>query len=743
MSTVTVRDTRTNEVMRFPIAGEKPTPDEQEAMRQAIESRAQRASAAESSAAAEQSAAQPAVPPGVLDRVGQFARQFIPTEEQMRPVFPSVGAALGGVVGLASSPFTGPAGPVLGAATGASLGAAAGSLLADTKGVDESQSVGEGLGRAVNEAALESVFRGVGQQIPAILRSAKTRLANVEKGVVGLGERFGVQLGIEDVTPRKFLQGFRNVAGRFPFLAQPLNEASQRRSDQLARTLMREFDEIAPIAGKYSSLGEITIDSASAKFKAARGLLADQSKQIDELAKASGARVPMDFTRNAAAEIIENAVSRRTTQTVVNEAGERMVRPIKVAGGASDRLLRQLSNVDDMSVEQYRELVKDLNDKISEFATHGLHADSKRLMAVKDAVEKDFLNIQGSPELVSRVMAFNKRFHGVMDFFERPAAQRFAAVDKRIFDFGFKLHGRQSADTFADSVFHDSLFRTSPRAVKDLRALVGKDVFRKAYRRHLESVFDAAVDIDDKVGRASLNLHRLESSLGLFRKGGLEREATREALRGTGQTVENLERWVDLARVVSRSNSVDVSQFVARRATLGGVKSAFRSFVPGAPSGGEGGIVEMVQSAPQVAALLVSARNFGRFLTNPEALRLVSHAMAEETAPTTARAMLWRAVKVAGFRSIVHAMGPDSTEEQADPFRLMRGPQGAVAMGALATSPAALGVAGSGAVGALAGSEIVREVAKRSVPDIVTPVQLSEEERKRLRNTRESRGNRR
>lgn len=748
MSTITVRDPRTDEVLRFPIAGDKPTPVEQKAMRQAIESRAQRATAAESSAAAEQSAAQPQVPPGIVDRVGQFAQQFIPTEQQMRPVFPSVGAAIGGLggglVGLPTSPFTGPAGPALGAATGASLGAGAGSLLADVVGVDRSQSMGEALGRAGNEMALETVFRGLGQQLPAILRSAKTRIANVEKGVVGLGERFGVQLGIEDVTPRKFLQGFRRVVGRFPVISSGLNEASERRSFELAAALRRELDEVAPVAGKFSTLGELTIDSASAKFKAARGLLADQSRAIDDLAKASGASVPMDFTRNAAAEIIEEATKRLPTQTVVNEAGETLRRPIRVAGGATDRLLRQLSSVDDMSVEQYRTISKQLNNKITELTTKGLREDASRLMAVKDAVEKDFLNIQGPPELVERVARFNKMFHGVMDFFERPAAQRFAAVDKRIFDFGFKLHGRQSADTFADSVFNDKLFRTSPRAVKDLRALVGKDAFRAAYRRHLGNVVDSAVEIDPKAGIAKLNLNALEKSLGLFNKGSLEREATQEALRGTGQTVANLEKFVDLARVVARSNAVDVSQFIARRGTLGGVKSIARAFVPGAPSGGQGGLVEMVQSAPQVVALIATARHFGKFVTNPEALRLVSNAMAEGTPPTTARAMLLRGVRVAGFRSLVHALGPDSTADQADPFRLFRGPQGAVAQGALALTPPGAATLGAARIGApLVGAEIGRGVAGRVVPDIVTPVQLSEEERRRLRNTRESRGIRR
>lgn len=744
MKTITVRDPRTDEVLRFPIAGETPTAAEQDAMRQAIESRAQRATAAESSAAAEQSAAQPQVPPGIIDRVGQFARQFIPTEQQMRPVFPSAGAAIGGMVGLASSPFTGPAGPILGAATGASLGAAGGSLLADIKGVDESQSLGEGIGRAINEAALETVFRGLGQQIPAILRSAKTRIANVEKGVVGLGERFGVQLGIEDVTPRKFLQGFRSVAGRFPLIAQPLNEASKRRSQQLATALIREFDEVAPVAGKVSSLGDLAIDRAGARFKAARNLIAEESKKIDAVAKATGARVPMDFTRNAAAEIIEESTKRLPTQTVVNEAGETLRRPIRVAGGATDRLLRQLSSVDDMSVEQYRTISKQLNNKITELTTKGLREDAGRLLAVKDAVEKDFLNIQGPPDLVNRVVRFNKTFHAIMDSFERPAAQRFAAVDKRIFDFGYKLHGRQSADQFADSMFSDKLFRTSPRAVRDLRGLVGDEVFRQSYRRHLDDVFDAALDVDPGAGRASLNLQRLEKSLGLFRPKSVEREATAEALRGTGQTVENLEKFMDLARTVSRSNAVDVSQFVARRGILGGFKSVARSFVPGAPAGGDGGLVEMVQSAPQVATLILSLRGFGRFLTDPNALRQVSHAMAPNVTPATRMAALNKAARIAGFRSLVHALGPDSTADQADPFRLFRGPQGAVAQGALALTPPGAATLGAARIGApLVGAEIGRGVAGRVVPDIVTPVQLSEEERRRLRNTRESRGIRR
>jgi len=748
VSTITVRDPRTDEVLRFPIAGDKPTPVEQKAMRQAIESRAQRATAAESSAAAERSATQPQVPPGIIDRVGQFARQFIPTEQQMRPVFPSVGAAIGGLggglVGLPTSPFTGPAGPALGAATGASLGAGAGSLLADVVGVDRSQSMGEALGRAGNEMALETVFRGLGQQLPAILRSAKTRIANVEKGVVGLGERFGVQLGIEDVTPRKFLQGFRSVAGRFPLIAQPLNEASKRRSQQLATALIREFDEVAPVAGKVSSLGDLAIDRAGARFKAARNLIAEESKKIDAVAKATGARVPMDFTRNAAAEIIEESTKRLPTQTVVNEAGETLRRPIRVAGGATDRLLRQLANVDDMSIAQYRTLSKQLNNKITELTTKGLREDAGRLLAVKDAVEKDFLNIQGPPDLVNRVVRFNKTFHAIMDSFERPAAQRFAAVDKRIFDFGYKLHGRQSADQFADSMFSDKLFRTSPRAVRDLRGLVGDEVFRQSYRRHLDDVFDAALDVDPGAGRASLNLQRLEKSLGLFRPKSVEREATAEALRGTGQTVENLEKFMDLARTVSRSNAVDVSQFVARRGILGGFKSVARSFVPGAPAGGDGGLVEMVQSAPQVATLILSLRGFGRFLTDPNALRQVSHAMAPNVTPATRMAALNKAARIAGFRSLVHALGPDSTADQADPFRLFRGPQGAVAQGALALTPPGAATLGAARIGApLVGAEIGRGVAGRVVPDIVTPVQLSEEERRRLRNTRESRGIRR
>ena len=147
----------------------------------------------------------------------------------------------------------------------------------------------------------------------------------------------------------------------------------------------------------------------------------------------------------------------------------------------------------------------------------------------------------------------------------------------------------------------------------DLRKLVGEVPFRNAVREHLDGAMKAATK---KTPEGSL-VPTLFSGADFEKRVGLNtpegKESLTEMLRGSPVSVDDIKKFVDVAKNATSITVRDPSKFIARRLTLAGL--TFGAAAGGAFVGG-GQI-----SIPAAAIVTLAARRGARLLMDPASLR--------------------------------------------------------------------------------------------------------------------------
>jgi hypothetical protein len=361
----------------------------------------------------------------------------------------------------------------------------------------------------------------------------------------------GVRLGIEQVSESGLVRRFRNVAGRFPPLAGPLQRGQKRSGAEAAEALQDTLDSIAPV-GTYVDLGANFRDAARRNVAGLRGVINRNYERFAQLASENDARVPLRASRAFASDLVQRARefggplgraakeaekvlklgrSETAASTIVDAAG----RPVR-SGGV------EIKPVD---VRRWRGAVQELDVAIAE-----ANASFER---------------------------FARLFRDV------PQGQRLQRADPQLFGSlqGSRGLAQQEVDRLYDTVFRQQI--KSPQAMEDLARIVGDPkLMKRAGVNMINEVGHRAIQFVEETGQTHLNLRLLSQELGVFdrrnpKRRSLEMTIGRQNLKNLEETIRSIERVADTAYV-------NVSDFVARRGLLGGARSVVRSFTPGLDS---------------------------------------------------------------------------------------------------------------------------------------------------------------
>lgn len=570
-----------------------------------------------------------------------------------RGAFEAAGGTLGGLVGggagaLAGGvPTLGPGaapGGTLGVIAGGALGSAAGSALFDN--VEDAlrfmnvleTPIGQQMGmdraleiaKTAGLAALEDVVAtGVVDVAATGFRAFKPLVGKV-LGVRGeqaremteQARRLGVRLGAADVGTgggSKISRGFAETLGVFPFVAGPLRKSRQDVGEDIARSIGRRLDSLAPNATLANELGVEIIDQARntrKEFKATAGAL------YKNLEDAIDALPVKDIIPTG--PIMGHAVKQelaRLEGTIVLEGGKELTGPLKKQ--VDDFTKALLGLPERITVPQFRNLSDNLAELFSTLRQNG--ADDKtmnQLGQLRTAMDAAFSGIDDiAPDLVgeeaakrvvqARQTAANFYSQGIL-LFRRPTSKRAQRARKNLLGAGREEAGTINEDEVANVIIN----LKSPQAIKDLKALVGEETFVKAGRNVLEN----AVDLSTKTADDTLDFNQLRKLLGLIAsKSGPSRAAVEEAIgKDTLKDVAQLATFAEVA-----VQSPEVSRFLKRRFTLGGLNSLKQGLTVGSAVGAAG----LAQtSLKQALAVIVGTRAFGKLISDPEQLQLMQRA---------------------------------------------------------------------------------------------------------------------
>lgn len=584
----------------------------------------------------------------------------------------------GGMLGMRAGA---PLGPIP-AAVGGILGAGMGSMAYDT-GLDVGRAAGVlppqyptlGPGQRAMEAARQMQWEMGGQSAAQLFgapisRMIGNKLTGIRTGtpaspVSGMtpsaqvgseaqqqamqAQKLGVDVGLADVSPKSWARNWAKVVGRFPFVGTPFKKAAAAKATQAGHGL----DKIVVKLGPTVSMAEqgINLNKAAGKaFQTFRDEAAQYYKLAREAGEEAGAVIPTKAIREAVADIAQKE-QKRWGMLVEGAEGTRRVASTPVEADEVGSFLKDVANIEDtLTAAQLDTFFDDISRLMGRSKAQGW--DISRLMTLKKAGEQALRSpevAEVAPDLASAVKEADQYFASGMRTFETPTAQKFGQVTRGGFQVGLKKQGTMNEDELFRLAWNDR----SPKAMRDLRKLVGKDTYQQALHTHLRKVYNQSAANSGYLGRLNadlpdgekiINPDQFLKSLGLKQPGSAEFDALKEALKGTGITTQALTDFANVVKVAFSSEVPDVSTFIARRATLGGARSLIRGLAgPGGAVMAGGGLAGGLASSPLTAAgITVLTRHMGTVLTDPTKLRLFTTSLRQSLPYQQRRAAMVR-----------------------------------------------------------------------------------------------------
>lgn len=596
----------------------------------------------------------------------------------LRPLAIGTGAALGTAAGGGLTP-TGAVGGALGVAGAsalfdASVGAGRDIGVVGPEGIvrDDPQAPGRAGGplgiarRAAMEGAIDLAAPGlasIGKRaaISGFRRIASTT-SELSQRIQSYASELGVPLAVENVTDSRVLSKARETIGKFPFFSKPFRQIDIEQGEALGRVQEELISAIAPIASTITDTG---VDLSNQALRRSRGVRMifnrEYTKLLDD-ATAEGAEIPTSTVRQVARDLIDSFKGKLPTRIEKVPFGKSRSRDVVVPidpkkGGIDTGVIdfaEELSTLTDtMTPRQFKGFQTILNDLIS--SNRDNTSNTGRAIALRRALEEDFEQIAGSPELVGRLRGLNGAFREWATLLERPTGKRLAKADRGVFEIGELAR--------PGSVNEDELFRTvwnsrSAGAMNDLASLVGPAGMRRSLRLHIEEAFRGSFDETTKI----VDINKAKSALGIGAPRSAERAAFSAALKNAkvAVTTADFDKFFTVAEKAIEQSPTNVSQFIARRATLGGSRALVRAFNPGniftgatagAAAGGGvvGGILGTSVSGLAIGIMAAfQSRRALSLLTKPGALKIATRALDPDIALSVRKQNFLRLARLIG-----------------------------------------------------------------------------------------------
>lgn len=593
-----------------------------------------------------------------------------------RPAFEAAGGTVGAIVGggtgaLGGVGTAGPPGGAVGAIVGSRVGGAIGSFTGsivfdnleeglrffEVLGTPEGQAVGiersaEILKRGGISAVEDLVFQGAFDVAASGFRAIKPSVGKVlgvrndeARRLTEQAKDLGIDVAAADVAEGRAApvsRDFVKVVGVFPLVAGPIKRARGKVAGEAEIALTNVLNDLAPNVVLQEELG---VDMARAVKGAKKSFLRTADVLYTKFRSlAAGATqpdiIPTQNAKNAAGAL----VAETDAEKIVLVGGEEL----RVPGeGALSKFLEDVGNLPDrLTITQYEGLMKKIG---SLFEADGITPNDTRILAsIKASLESDLSEIRRTatellPEgeaqrLIANYDAARNFYAKGIVAFQRPVAGRMKRATPRAIEPGKPDIGTLNEDELADV----ALNLRSPEALRDLRGLVGDEIMDRAGRRFLENNIEVATKAD--VGLDSTQARRLLGLAG--EKQGPNRRAVEELVGK--ERLDTIDKLLEIHdRLVESPN---VSQFLKRRLTLGGLQSLTRglslSGAAGAVGVGAGTAAGVDPSLMGIATAIIMTRKFGDLVTNPAQLKAMQRAVLSTNVKTqTRRAIIARVLE--------------------------------------------------------------------------------------------------
>jgi hypothetical protein len=461
--------------------------------------------------------------------------------------------------------------------------------------------------------------------------------------------REGISLMPVQAGGRRLGKAFVNVMGRFPLIAGPLRKAGTRSAEQLQMAYAKLPERIAPIGSisdvhtKVLSEIEDTVVKVNDQFV----------KKFDDIASRPGVTVGLDNTASAISRFSKD-VARITPKAAPGQKGVKLPGRVdelqKFLANSLSPLVSKSGEAADQSIKQADNILSAIDSKIAHFAKKGDVEAVNMLDGLRRGVQADMLtNLKGpnakaiGDELTVLTAEWGKT---VDELFSnaiakkiglKPAegirAARFAGSRGEIADtIGFVLRSNDPA------MVKDLSRILNPQTFKELTASVLNERVRGAFTR-------------GEGGNLVLNPGKFAATMGLDNPQSGRYLQTKAMLEASGGlTMKEVHRLDDIAKAIEGVDIPDVSTFIARRGTIGGLSAVTKALVPtmAFSSGAGAGVASSGISGGVVGGLMIYGGAYGisRAISKPANARLLRRVLDKDATDAVKAAAGFRLMRL-------------------------------------------------------------------------------------------------
>ena len=565
------------------------------------------------------------------------------------------GSISGGVMGSRMPRLPGAAGVVVNPVTGAMMGGVAGTIagaLSPETAIEMGEAAGiveEGTRDRIglspselkmlmeNEALLDLATSGGFSALRLAGRGTARLLTGAGKEGMDLAERAAkhdIDLMPVQVGNRAIGRGYVAIMGRFPFIGASLRARGNASDMAVKNAFLNAPERIAPVASA-SEISEKIYNDAQTLLKETSKQFHDAYTEVFERAETLGVRVVPKATIDKANDVLKRiAVETPVTVTgeptstgkgliAVKEFIEREVLPMQATEGGATYTAQQ-------ALRQMDGLMSKIDQEVAALEPSQRRFARSLMMEVRNAAQQDMLiNVRGAHagDIARELKALDTDFsHTMSSIFETATANRFGSVRKR----GLRAaEFDETTRTPVDQLARVVLNLDSPQALDELSRLIKPETFKAVAAKTLDDAIQTATT---KAGpdAGMFNVETFAQHLGIDRATGSRREVIATMLQKSGSplSINDLDDLVAVGRAISKTEVPDVSTFIARRGTIGGIQAVITAAVPGIAIAGFGtyGAAPLLGMATMIGGgKLVSA-----ILARPESARALKNVLDKE-----------------------------------------------------------------------------------------------------------------
>ena len=523
----------------------------------------------------------------------------------------------------------------------------------------------------------------VGGPLTSLLRS---RFANLLGPAVKENMVQGTGLGKHHISSAGFVGGVEPMLGRIPWIGKWIKEHLGQRGELYGKLSDNMLGRLNPYAS-MSELDEAYKVLAGKKFK----WFQDEAWRLENDVLKAGDAYGDIINDQAVRVIARNILNSMKSTWAKGEAGRIVPNAVnkkwiklleQIANDTSGKNVRQMYNMRkelDLflgknglgSVARDPESLKDFT-KLMEYGTKGSKDDVVDLIKAWDTDIARIGSEYEAPAVVKALTAYDRFINNGLLMWGTDAGRVAGKVNK----FGYKLQIDNDSTRAASSLFKTAIKSGDPEAVLRLKNIVGEEAYYRGVGTHLKDIFEKNIKEVDGIMkpnwaklREDLGISRTSSALKVkpFWDQALKQSTTpikvingkefdpnlfRAAPDAMASTelrklpeLDDFRQLLDVMEKVFKNGIPSMSVFMARRATIGGVRAGLNAALPtqvlgtGARTGaGTAGALSLIGGQwfwPLMGAWTL--RYSGKVITNPVNMRVYRNVI-DTNLPETVRA---------------------------------------------------------------------------------------------------------